>query len=89
MLLYDARAQKVWLYSVNLPECPNGTTYQLWAIYEKPVSVGMFHMDSGETTHLFVKSVPNVMRAKKFAVSLEPPGGRPEPTGPLYLVSQS
>jgi len=89
VLLYDARTQKVWLYSVNLPECPNGTTYQLWAIHEKPVSVGMFHMDSGETAHLLVKQLPSFMSAKKFAVSLEPPGGRPQPTGPLYLVSQS
>lgn len=88
VLLYDARTQKVWLYSVNLPECPNGTTYQLWAIHDKPVSVGMFHMDSGETAHLLVKSLPNFMNAKKFAVSLEPPGGRPQPTGPLYLISQ-
>jgi hypothetical protein len=89
MLLYDARTQKAWLYSVNLPECPNGTTYQLWAIHEKPVSVGMFHMDSGETAHLLVKSLPDFMNAKKFAVSLEPPGGRPQPTGPYYLVSPS
>lgn len=89
VLLYDARTQKVWLYSVNLPECPNGTTYQLWAIREKPVSVGMFHLDSGQTAHLLVKPLPNFAIAKKFAVSLEPPGGRPQPTGPLYLVSQS
>ena len=89
VLLYDARTQKVWLYSVNLPECPNGTTYQLWAIHDKPVSVGMFHMDNGDTAHLLVKSLPNFTSAKKFAVSLEPPGGRPQPTGPLYLVSQS
>lgn len=88
MLLYDQRTHKVWLYSVNLPECPNGTTYQLWAIHEKPVSVGTFHMDSGETAHLLVKHLPSFTSAKKFAVSLEPPGGRPQPTGPLYLVSQ-
>ena len=89
VLLYDMRTQKVWLYSVNLPECPNGTTYQLWAMHDRPVSVGMFHMDSGETAHLMVKSLPSFMSAKKFAVSLEPPGGRPQPMGPLYLVSQS
>ena len=89
MLLYDARSQKVWLYSVNLPESPNGTTYQLWAIHEKPISVGLFHLDSGETANLLVKSLPNFMGAKKFAVSLEPPGGRAQPTGPLYLVSHS
>lgn len=89
VLLYDARTHKVWLYSVNLPECPNGTTYQLWAIHDKPVSVGMFHMDSGETAHLLVKQLPTFTSAKKFSVSLEPPGGRPQPTGPLYLVSRS
>lgn len=89
LLLYDARTRKIWFYSVNLPECPNGTTYQLWAIHEKPVSIGMFHMDSGETAHLLVTQAPQLMGVKKFAVSLEPPGGRPQPTGSLYLVSQS
>lgn len=89
VLLYDVRTQKVWLYSVNLPECPSGTTYQLWAIHDKPVSVGMFHMESGETAHLLVKQLPTFTSAKRFAVSLEPPGGRVQPTGPLYLVSHS
>ena len=90
VLLYDARTHKVWLYSLNLPECHNGSTYQLWAIHDnRPVSVGLFHMDSGETAHLLVKSLPSFNSAKRFAVSLEPPGGRAQPTGPLYLISQS
>lgn len=88
-LLYDSRTQKVWLYSVNLPECPTGTTYQLWAIHDKPVSIGTFHMDTGETAHLLVKKVPSFTAAKTFAVSLEPSGGRPQPTGPMYLLSRS
>ena len=45
-LLYDSQTQKVWLYSVNLPECPAGMTYQLWAIRDKPMSIGTFHMDT-------------------------------------------
>lgn len=89
LLLYDARTQKVWLYTVNLPECVNGTMYQLWAIDQRPKSIGTFHMDSGETAHLMVKRLPDFERTKKFAVSLEPPGGQPQPTGALYLVSQS
>ncbi|MBX9736271.1 MAG: anti-sigma factor [Phycisphaerales bacterium] len=89
MLVFDARTKKAWLYAINLPECPSGTTYQLWAINDKPVSVGTFHMDSGETAHLLVSRVPEFSKAKKFAVSLEPTGGRPSPTGPIYLVSQS
>jgi len=89
LLLYDRQTQKVWLYAVNLPECPNGTAYQLWAIHEKPVSLGTFHMDSGESAHLLAKRFPDFTRAKKFAISLEPSGGRPQPTGAVYLVSQS
>lgn len=89
MLVYDVRTKKAWLYAMNLPECPNGTTYQLWAITDKPVSVGVFHMDSGETAHLLVSRLPEFSKAKKFAVSLEPAGGLPTPTGPIYLMSQS
>jgi anti-sigma-K factor RskA len=88
-LLYDSRTQKVWLYSVNLPECPAGTTYQLWAMYDKPMSIGTFQLDTGETAHLLVKKVPSFMDAKTFAVSLEPSGGRPQPTGQMYLLSRS
>jgi anti-sigma-K factor RskA len=88
-LLYDSQTQKVWLYSVNLPECPAAMTYQLWAIHDKPMSIGTFHMDRGETAHLLVKKVPSFTNAKTFAVSLEPSGGRPQPTGPMYLLSRS
>ncbi len=88
-LLYDSRTQKVWLYSVNLPECPAGTTYQLWAIHDKPMSIGIFQMDRGETAHLLVKKLPSFTDAKTFAVSLEPSGGRLQPTGPIYLLSRS
>jgi len=89
MLVYDVRTKKAWLYAMNLPECPSGTTYQLWAITDTPVSVGTFHMDSGDTAHLLVGRVQEFTKAKKFAVSLEPSGGRPAPTGPIYLASQS
>ena len=89
LLLYNPTTQKIWLYSAHLPECPRGTAYQLWAIDQRPVSVGTFHMDAGETSHLLVKRLPEFAKAKKFAVSLEPVGGRPQPTGPIYLIGQS
>ena len=89
LLLYDARTQKIWLYSVNLPESPAGMTYQLWAIHDKPLSIGIFQMDAGKTANLLVKKVLNFSDAKTFAVSLEPSGGRPQPTGSIYLLSKS
>jgi hypothetical protein len=88
VLLYNPVTQKVWLYSANLPECPTGTAYQLWAIDQRPVSVGTFHIDAGEMAHLLVKRLPEFEKARKFAVSLEPAGGRPQPTGPIYLAGQ-
>jgi hypothetical protein len=88
VLLYNPITQKVWLYSANLPECPTGTSYQLWAIDQRPVSVGTFHIDAGEMAHLLVKRLPDFEKARKFAVSLEPAGGRPQPTGPIYLAGQ-
>ncbi|HKY70429.1 MAG TPA: anti-sigma factor [Nitrospira sp.] len=88
VLLYNPVTQKVWLYSANLPECPTGTAYQLWAIDQKPVSVGTFHVDAGEMAHLLVKRLPDFEKARRFAVSLEPAGGRQQPSGPIYLVGQ-
>lgn len=88
VLLYNPATQKIWLYSANLPECPTGTAYQLWAIDQRPVSVGTFHIDAGEMAHLLVKRMPEFERARKFAVSLEPAGGRPQPTGPIFLAGQ-
>ena len=89
VLLYNPATEKIWLYSANLPECPKGTAYQLWAIDKKPVSLGMFHMDAGQTAHLLVRRVPEFAKARKFAVTLEPRGGRPQPTGPLYLAGEN
>ncbi|MDH5253703.1 MAG: anti-sigma factor, partial [Nitrospira sp.] len=88
ILLFDARSKKAWLYSINLPACPDGTTYQVWAMYGKPVSIGMFQVDNGETSHLFVGPLPNFKHAKNFFVSLETDAGRSEPSGPVYLSSQ-
>jgi hypothetical protein len=89
VLLYNPATEKLWLYSKNLPECPKGTAYQLWAIHKTPVSLGTFHMDAGQTAHLLVRRVPQFETARKFAVTLEPRGGRPQPTGPIYLVGEN
>jgi anti-sigma-K factor RskA len=88
VLLYNRATEKIWLYSANLPECPKGTAYQLWAIDKKPVSLGTFHMDAGQTAHLMVRRLPEFEKAKRFAVTLEPRIGSPHPNGPIYLVGE-
>ena len=89
IFLYDTRTQKAWLYTLKLPESPNGMTYQVWAVSAQPVSIGTFQIAAGETSHLFVTPVPDFLSAKTFSVSLEPIGGRTYPTGPIYLFNQS
>ncbi len=88
LLLYDPDTKKAWLYAFNLPPLPGGKTYQLWAIEQKPVSAGTFTTDAGQKGRLLIKHLPDFSRIHQFAVSLEPEGGRPQPTGAIYLVGQ-
>ncbi|MBX3235127.1 MAG: anti-sigma factor [Nitrospiraceae bacterium] len=88
-LLFDPVTKRAWLYAFNLPALPSGKVYQLWAIDDKPVSAGIFGLDSGQKGRLLIKSLPDFTRMKKFAVSVEPDGGRPQPTGAIYLIGQT
>ncbi|CAE6729005.1 MAG: anti-sigma factor [Nitrospira sp.] len=87
-LLFDPTTKKAWLYAFNLPALPNGKVYQLWAIDDKPVSAGVFGLDPGQKARMLIKNMGDFPRMKKFAVTVEPDGGRPEPTGAIYLIGQ-
>lgn len=87
-LLYDQDSKKAFFYAFNMPPLPAGKTYQLWAIVDKPLSAGVFDTDAGNKGRLIVRSLPELSHANKFAVSMEPEGGRPQPTGTIYLAGQ-
>jgi len=87
-LLYDHETKKAFFYGFNLPPLPAGKTYQLWAIVDKPFSAGTFGLDQGRKGRAVVKDLPDLTRITKFAVSLEPQGGRPQPTGAIMLAGQ-
>ncbi|MBA2252814.1 MAG: anti-sigma factor [Nitrospirales bacterium] len=88
-LLYDKETKKAFFYAFNMPPLPPGKTYQLWAIVDKPMSAGTFRTDSGQKSRVVLKDLPDLSRISKFAVSLEPEGGRPQPTGAIYLAGQT
>jgi anti-sigma-K factor RskA len=88
-LLFDPATEKAWLYAYNLPALPSGKVYQLWAIDDKPVSLSVFGLDAGLKARRFIKNLAEFPRMKKFAVTVEPDGGLPEPTGALYLIGQN
>jgi hypothetical protein len=88
-LLFDPVTKKAWLYAFNLPALPSGKVYQLWAIDEKPVSAGIFNPDPGQKGRLMIRNLPDFSKMKKFAISVEPTGGQPQPTGAIYLIGQT
>jgi anti-sigma-K factor RskA len=66
---------------------PKDKSYQLWVVpmEGKPISAGVLTHPTGPIDHWMMK-VPQGVAPKAFAVSLEPSGGMPEPTGPMVLV---
>jgi anti-sigma-K factor RskA len=77
MLMYDG-----W---IDPP--PQDKSYQLWVVpmEGKPISAGVFNPATSDTAHWMTK-VPEGVAVKTFAVTLEPAGGMPEPTGPMVLA---
>jgi anti-sigma-K factor RskA len=54
-----------------------------------PVSAGTFDTDAGQKSRLLIQHIPaDIGSIKTFVVSLEPEGGRPQPTGDIYLAGQ-
>lgn len=71
----------------NLPALPIGRTYQLWAVAGgQAISAGLFEPDAQGRGQI-VADVPTLLvRPDALAVSIEPAGGVPAPTGPKVLV---
>jgi hypothetical protein len=69
-----------------MPALPAGRTYQLWAVTASaPVSVGLIEPDpNGRIQAVF--RTPADLSPVAIAVTLEPAGGVPSPTGEKYLV---
>jgi anti-sigma-K factor RskA len=93
-----ARARMMWhaqaggvFVATGLPAAPEGKAYQLWAIAgtNPPVSAGVFGVDATGTGSLAVHPLPGVTTVNAFAVTLEPAGGLPAPTGEMYLLGKS
>jgi anti-sigma-K factor RskA len=84
-VLYNAKMGMVtcagWL-----PAAPAKKSYQLWLVPASgaPVSLGV--MSSLEPAKMIVAHVAPGMEPRAFAVTVEPQGGMPQPTGPKVLV---
>jgi anti-sigma-K factor RskA len=66
---------------------PKNMTYQLWLVPKQgdPISAGFFDAAAGEYSS-WMATVPKGVEPMAFAVTIEPAGGMPHPTGPKVLV---
>jgi anti-sigma-K factor RskA len=93
-----AKARMIWnaprgglLVTAGLPVAPPGKAYQLWAIAgtNAPVSAGVFEVGAEGAATVRVPPLPGVDKVDVFAVTLEPAGGVPAPTGQMYLAGKA
>ena len=93
-----ARAKLLWnpvtkqgiLWASGLPPLPLEKSYELWAfVGDQPVPAGTFDAASGGGTVIPISKQESLDDAPvKFAVSVEPKGGVPKPTGAIVLVGE-
>jgi anti-sigma-K factor RskA len=75
------------MYEGWIAPAPDDKSYQLWVVpmEGRPISVGVFNPATSDSAHWMTK-VPEGIAPKMFAVTLEPAGGMPQPTGPMVMV---
>jgi anti-sigma-K factor RskA len=90
----DARARALWSRSrglvftaANLPPAPAGKAYQVWVVTaQAPISAGLLTPDSSGIGTQYYMTPADIAPPVAVAVTLEPAGGVPAPTGERYLV---
>lgn len=88
-IIWDPDRRSAILHVSNLPAVPATKDYQLWIIQErKKISAGVFAVHDTAASFFRIDSlaVTNPKEIAAFAVTLEPKGGMPQPTGEIYLV---
>ena len=85
-LLWNPTTRQGLLLARGLPAPPAGQAYELWALAgAQPVPAGVFSVDAAGRALLRLPALPADHTFDAFAVTLEPAGGVPEPTGPMHL----
>jgi anti-sigma-K factor RskA len=91
MVAVDGKTRRAVFMVQGLPQAPEGKAYQLWFIAgAKPMPGKVFKTDATGSAMMMDDQVPSeALAAGTFAVTLEPEGGAPAPTGAMYLVTKA
>lgn len=85
---YWSRSHGLVVTAANLPALPPGRTYQVWVLTKEPspLSAGLIKPDRDGRATLTVVTPLDMPDPVAMAVTIEPDGGVPSPTGEKYLV---
>ncbi len=86
MIWNESKSEGMFMVSGMAP-LPEGMVYELWAIAgSTPVPAGTFTVDATGSAKMELKGLPGGMKVEKFAVTIEPAGGLPKPSGAMHLI---
>ena len=86
-VFWSERAKRGVLVAGNLAPLAPDRQYQLWVFVDgKPVDAGVFDADPSGRALFESKDLAAIRTAENFAVTVEPRGGLPQPSGPIVLV---
>jgi hypothetical protein len=86
-VVWDTKAQQWAIYIFDLPAPPSDKDYQLWYVtQDAKISAAVFRTDEQGQSVLKLTLPPEALVGlAATAVTLEPRGGSPQPTGKFYL----
>lgn len=84
--LVTADASRAVFYVSNLAQTEADKTYQLWVIAGgRPLTAGLFTVDKSGSASVVLEKLAAEAPIEAWAVTIEPAGGVPRPTGPMVL----
>lgn len=88
-VFWDQKTQTFIMYASHVKHPPAGKTYQVWLIARgvvSPVSAGTFMPDSAGSAIMATRHPMEPGTLRRIAVTEEPVGGMPTPTGPIVFA---
>lgn len=86
-VFWSERAKRGVVAAGNLQMLPPDKQYELWVFDRgKPMPAGVFDCDPSGRVLFESPDLSVVTSAQNFAVTIEPRGGMPQPTGPIVLI---
>ena len=83
---YVSGSRGILFTAVSLPALPAGRVYQLWVVTNAPVSVGLLAPDGAGSVNQIFGPPAATARPVAVAVTDEPAGGVPAPTGRFQVM---